>query len=304
MAQSRISQDGATDTFLSSLPRGETLIGIYRSKTFAVPERLSFFMAGHNGHGSATPAPKNFIRLRDAATNEQLMEATPPRDDTARKTTWELKKFAGKKAYIELIDGDDATAYAWLAIGRFSPAVVELPSDPAGAGQRMQAAIEIAGQLKLTEAEPRLAEIITIKKFGDGVRAAAATALAANTSEKNDGAFAAILRDVNDSTAIRETAAGALGASANAEHKAALIEALQGAPEKFQTKIALALCQSPAGVEQLLKSITDGKASPRLLLNRAVADRLDALKIAGMPERIGKLTKGLPAVNEQIQGRH
>jgi hypothetical protein len=50
VVQSRRSADGRTGDFLSSLPQGEQLTGILRSKTFAAPKQLSFFVAGHDGY--------------------------------------------------------------------------------------------------------------------------------------------------------------------------------------------------------------------------------------------------------------
>ncbi len=301
VSQSRVSADGKTENFLSSLPRGETLTGIYRSKSFDVPAKLEFFMAGHNGLPSTSPTPKNFIRLRDAGTHELLTEAVPPRNDVAKKFTWDLTKFAGKKGVIDLVDGDAGTAYAWLAVGRFVPGVVEIPADETSIGQRMQSAIEIAGQLKLVETETRLAEIFPQTKFGDAVRAASAGALAAMSPGKYDAKFVAVLRDAGESVAVRESAASGLSGLASADAVSGLTEVLQGAPEKIQTKLALSLCENADGVESLLKTIGAGKASPRLLLNRAVADRLGALKIPDLQARIEKLTAGIPAANEQIQ---
>jgi hypothetical protein len=77
VVQNRASADGKTDAFLCSLPLGETLTGIYRSASFDLPAKLSFYMAGHNGLPPKVHPPKNFIRLRDAKTNDLLMEAIP-----------------------------------------------------------------------------------------------------------------------------------------------------------------------------------------------------------------------------------
>src|SRR5204863_9833650 len=47
--QQRISQDGNKDSFFfSSLPKGEQKTGIYRSSSFPLPAKLSFWCAGHD----------------------------------------------------------------------------------------------------------------------------------------------------------------------------------------------------------------------------------------------------------------
>ena len=68
------------------------------------------------------------IRLLDAASGQVLQQAAPPRNDVAQQITWSLSKEAGRRVILELVDGDDATAYAWLAVGRFSLAGLN-PSD-------------------------------------------------------------------------------------------------------------------------------------------------------------------------------
>ena len=303
VSQNRISSDGKSDTFLSSLPLGEKLTGMYRSKPFVVPAKLSFYSAGHNGIPPQVHPPKNFIRLRDAETKELLMEALPPRNDTAQQTDWDLTKHANKNAFFELVDGDNASGFAWLAVGRFAPAVVEIPADTGNANSapKIQVAIELAGQMKLAEAEPALGEIISNRKVADAARASALAALAALNTGKFSAKFADLLRDASESPAIRENAAIALASSDFPEKNAILVESMRGTPDKLQTKIALAACSSDSGGENLLKAIGEGKASPRLLLNRAVADRLGALKIADLAAKVEKLTKGLPPANEQIQ---
>ncbi|HLX61644.1 MAG TPA: PVC-type heme-binding CxxCH protein [Planctomycetota bacterium] len=300
--QNRVSADGKSDEFLSSLPLGEKLTGVYRSKTFDVPAKLEFYMAGHNGQPPKVHPPKNFIRLRDAATNELLMEAIPPRNDTAQKFDWDLAKHAGRKGVLELIDGDDAAAYAWLAVGRFVPAVVEIPNAAAlSAAQKTQTAAELAGQMKINEIEAHLAAMLANKKLPEAVRGASAAALVSINGAKHGAALAAILNDASEANGLRERAAEALGGVDSAEAREALIKALSSAPDKFQTKIAQALCVRAEGVDALLQTLAAGKASPRVLFDRGVKDRLAQLKLAGVDERIAKLTAGLQPTEQRIQ---
>ncbi|MBW8884763.1 MAG: hypothetical protein JF612_08310, partial [Planctomycetia bacterium] len=63
----RPSRDGdKISLFFSSLPRGEQRTGIYRSGTFELPEKLSFWCAGHSGRPPAQMNEGNYVRLRDA----------------------------------------------------------------------------------------------------------------------------------------------------------------------------------------------------------------------------------------------
>ena len=78
--QQRVSADGDKSLFYGSLPRGEQLTGTYRSDSFELPAKLSFWCAGHIGFPNKPVVDKNYIRLRDASTNELLAESRPPRN--------------------------------------------------------------------------------------------------------------------------------------------------------------------------------------------------------------------------------
>jgi len=146
--QMRKSADNnPSSLFLSSNVRGETLTGVGRSKAFVLPPKLSFYLAGHNGPPPDSWPEKNFVRLVNADTNQEIARAAPPRNDVARKVSWDLEKLAGRKAYFEAVDGDDNKAYAWLAFGRFDPPVLRIPE----AGPRMQSALRIVESLHLTD---------------------------------------------------------------------------------------------------------------------------------------------------------
>ena len=113
--QERNSADGNTaGRFLCSLPPGgEQLTGILRSKTFTIPDHLDFFIAGHDGFpGQPGSRKRNVFRLRLALGSRVLAEAAPPRNDLAQPVNWNLSAHAGEEGYLEIVDGDNGTAYA------------------------------------------------------------------------------------------------------------------------------------------------------------------------------------------------
>ena len=162
----RPSADGNKDSlFYYSLPRGEQRTGIFRSAPFKLPGTLSFWCAGHSGLPGNPLNDGNYVRLRDADTDEVLVESRPPRNDTAQRMEWDLSRFVKKDfppglrrdedrtGYIELVDGDTAGSYAWLAVGRFS-----MPNlNPDGVASQQQMAADIALKLKLVTLRPQLA---------------------------------------------------------------------------------------------------------------------------------------------------
>jgi len=296
--QMRISADNnPSSPFLSSNVHAETLTGIARSKVFTVPPAVSFFLAGHNGPPPERWPDKNFVRLVDAKTGEEIARALPPRNDIARKVTWELDKCAGRQAYFEATDGDDATAYAWLAFGRFDPPVVRIPA----AGPQLQGALKIVESLRLTPQTGAVEKILTNDAADAETRAAAARALAVLGAASHVDAFARVVRDGAAPDEARLAAADALGPVNSPGASSALVEAVQTSPQKLQLAFAKALAASNGGAEALLDAIQQGKALARLLQDPNVLERLGVAKIDNLDERIKRLTQGLPAADAQLQ---
>ncbi|MHB8520538.1 MAG: PVC-type heme-binding CxxCH protein [Limisphaerales bacterium] len=301
--QKRRSADGdAASSFLSSLPLGEHLTGVLRSPSFAVPGRLSFFMAGHDGFPDKPPQKKDLIRLRAAETGEVLAESHPPRNDTAQPFSWELSRHVGKQGYLEIVDGDDGGAYAWLAVGRFDPPVVQLPSmNPSQVAERQQAAAELAGEFRLAGLEPQITQLLETPAADADARAAAAKAMATLNPVAHLAAMNGILLDATEPLMLREKVGQTLAGLNSAPARALLVEALRSASHRLQVRLALALASNADGAEVLLQAIADGKASPQLLRERTIQDRLAASKPANLADRVATLTKGLSPTSEKVQ---
>src|SRR5262249_41190918 len=162
---------------------------------------------------------------------EIFAERFAPRNDRAQPVSWDLSAHAGQQGYLEIVDGDDANAFAWLAVGRFSPKVVDLPNwDPHLAKQNKLAIAEMAKSLKKTALEPRLATWVADKKADAGVRVAAAEALMALNPNSNVGLLGGIVRDSDEPRAVREKLAQVLAGVNAPAAREALVESLQLAP--------------------------------------------------------------------------
>lgn len=110
--------------FLSSLPPGERATGMMRSATFVLPLSLEVEVCGHLGFPQNAPVPENRIVLRDAKTGQEIDSALAPRNDTASRLVLKARRFVGRYAYLEIVDGLSDSAYAWIAVGRVDPRVV------------------------------------------------------------------------------------------------------------------------------------------------------------------------------------
>ncbi|HSU69447.1 MAG TPA: HEAT repeat domain-containing protein, partial [Tepidisphaeraceae bacterium] len=296
--QMRPSADGNPSApFFSSLVRGETLTGIARSPTFPLPPSLSFYLAGHNGPPPRKFPVKNVVRLRDARTNEVLAEQAPPRNDVAQHVTWDLSRFPGRQGYFEATDGDNGKMYAWLAFGRFDPPVISIPAG----GPRLVAAIQIVDSLRLTSLAGAVEKVLSNRSGETEVRVAAAKALAGLGASSHIPALGAVVRDAGASDSVRETAANAVGSVDSPQAASALVEAVRAAPMRLQISLAKALASTPTGAGALLKAISDGKASARLLQDVNVVERLRIAKVENLDARVAELTKAIPPGDAALQ---
>jgi putative heme-binding domain-containing protein len=304
--EKRASADGnKTNLFISSLsPGGEKFTGILRSKPFDLPADLNFYIAGHDGSPDRPPRKKNFVRLRDAVTQKILVQTPPPRNDIAQPIHWDLALNASKHGYLEIVDGDNGSAYAWLAVGRFNPAVITVPVvAPNQIDKRLLAAAELAGTLRLAKLEPRMANLLNDQNMDAATRGAAAKALAMINPESNLTALSNILGNAEEPFKLREQVAATLGELNSPSAQAVLVDQLRTAPASLETQLGLALSANTQGAEALLLAVSDGKASARLLQNRNIRDRLAAAKPANLSERLEKLTANLTRANDERQKR-
>jgi putative heme-binding domain-containing protein len=307
----RPCQDGVNDQpFFYSLPKGEQRTGIYRSAAFELPAKLSFWCAGHSGFPDKPLNDGNYVRLRDATTHVVLAESRPPRNDTAQLIEWDLSKLIksdadtpspqpspkGRGGYIELVDGDTANAYAWLAVGRFSLAGLN-PSDTA---RRQQLAAEIVGKLKLTALRPHLATLVSAPNTDGTARAAAGQALVSLDPDSRAAALVVALNDPAMPTELRVKLGQAIAHEMDGTDVESLGEVMKLAPARLQTAIADTLAGDATGAAALLALVETGQASPRLLLSPNVSAKLGTLKDMKLDERASAATAKLPPVSETI----
>ena len=300
--QERACADGQKAQLISSFPRGEQLTGVLRSAPFALDGTLRFYLCGHDGEPPKPAGKKNFVRLRDSANGAVLREAAPPRNDTAQRVEWALDEFKGRTGYLEITDGDNGPAYAWLAIGRFKP---ELPAlvfaDSAGAAKRHILAADLARTLKITALAPQLTASFAERKNDAETRAATARALVAMQPEDKATltTLSAALASADEPDLLREKLATFLGAINSPTVCQRVADALPTASSKLQRAFAAALSANRSGTAVLLAAIDGGKVSPAVLHEKATVDRLLASGGEEEKMRVRELLKKLPPANAE-----
>ena len=287
--QRRECADGETAFFWSSLPGGETQTGRLRSEAFAVPAALSFWLAGHAGVPTEPPHARNQIRLRDATSGAVLREAAAPRADIARQVEWNLADVAGRRGYLEVLDDDAASAYAWLAVGRFSLNTLD-PTEDAGP----QWAAALVASLKLTDLAPQLRDLLA-GSASAASRAAAAEALLALEPDSRLAALVPLIGDPAVPHGLQDQIVAAVLHREAAATETAVVAAMRTLPAAAQGPLAERLAADPAGAATLLDLAERGHAAPRLLTRPAVKERLAAGRDAALGERLARLVAGLPA---------
>lgn len=291
----RPSADGDTQSaFLDSHVATEDAMGELRSATFAAPKQLEFYIAGHRGFPNLPAHEKNYVRLVDAQTQQKIEEAYPPRNDVAVKVTWDLTKVVGKQVYLSVVDGDDEDAYAWLAAGRFSPAVVKMPpKSPKAVAERLQMGLQLASNLDLAPTLPSIIEMMSDSTLESGVAIAAGNA-AAKLAKIPAPSFATLL-DVSASTSeLRSRVLSRLTGDSKEEPGVIFLEAMKSLPRRAQDRLAAELAGSRGGAELLLAMIEAGKAPAELLRPAVVQQQLTSSLGAGAAPRLKAIVATLP----------
>lgn len=295
--QQRASADGnPASLFFNSIIRGEQKTGVFQSDAFDLPANLSFFIAGHNDEPRRPAQPNNIVRLRDAATNEVLQEVLPPRNDMAQNIEWDLQPFAGRRGFIEVTDGDDRGAYAWLAVGRFSIEGL----NPRDSKNSFATIAQLVRRYQIAEAAELLKSVIRDPAASLSTRTRAAVAMAAGHSDPRIQILASTVGSSLWTPEQREKIFMGITSSDGAYPTLAedLELVMRAAPQQAQTFLAAVLSQQPAGASQLIEFVRRGIVSAHLLRRPEIAQRLAALSSEELNTAIADLTRNLPNEDE------
>ncbi len=165
----------------------------------------------------------------------------------------------------------------------------------------MPLGIELAGLFRLTDTQPELLKIIKDGKADKNLRKNAVVALVNMAPGENMATLAELIKAPTEMIEVREAIANSLAATNLPAAQTALAKALETAPARLQTTIAVGLAGSAKGGEKLLEAVTAGKASGRLLQEAPVQVRLQQAKIPNLTARIANLTKGLPTADQRVE---
>ena len=298
----RHSADGRRDgVFLSSLPGGEQRRAVLRSRSFPLPERLSFFLCGHRGFPNQPASDANYVQLRLTDGGQIVHKVFPPRSDTAQRVEWDLTDVAGQDGYVEIVDGMNLTAFAWLGVSRFDPPVISVPKvSPRAVARRQSAAAGIARALRLESLVERLRPLVLSPHGHASVRAAAADAIAHVAGDRIASALAGVMRDHAVGPKLRHAIAVTVAGGAGPDLDALAEQTMKSVPTRVQQHLADSLSASRDGGELLLTLVERGAASARLLQQGGLREKLIATGLPDAERRVSELTESLPPVRDRM----
>ncbi|HWL07018.1 MAG TPA: PVC-type heme-binding CxxCH protein [Planctomicrobium sp.] len=285
---------------LSSLPAGETAVSSLRSPSFILPKEFSFLICGHLGFPGQPPQPVNYVRLCLVEGDREIARQLPPRNDLAHKMTWDLSAHHGQQGYLEVVDGLDLNAYAWLAIGGIDPNLLSLPTEGLHRDQRrMQGAIQLVRELDMRQFQDRLMALSTDLNQAHDVRAAALDTLAAWDGSSLAAAIAETLK-LNSLTAEQQRELQlSLNSGSESDRRQLLSTVLKQLPTREQVAVAAGLLSQGQGESILLDWCDSNIISPRVLSSSKIRPRLERSSTPAIQARARTWLEKLPSTSEE-----
>lgn len=293
VSRTRKSSDGMVVTPLwSSFPNGERRTGIYRSAAFRLPARFSFFLAGHDGFPDKPLQEKNFVQVRDADTYEILKRWSSRRNDTAQEIRWETGDDVGRNVFVELVDGDSANAYAWLAAGRFSVPTL----NPSQRVEDRRLGAGLVASFRLEQFRDILTEDALEASSDPGSLSPLVVALSQLHSRPDSRvvALAEAMPIVGLSSEQRVKGIQVVSKGDAARAVELIDQAMQTATTIEQRRVATALVADSVGAELLVSLVASGRMSARLLKHPQIEPGLVAVSSAELKAEVESLSSRVP----------
>lgn len=162
-----------------------------------------------------------------------------------------------------------------------------------------RAGIDAVRDLRLAKAAAELPALLAADAKYAGLKPGVLDALAA-VGHPDVVTLATGVIDGSRDTGLQQHAAQVLGGMNRDDSRNILLDRLKTAPQSLALAIARGLSVSQSGGNALLAAMEQGRASPRLLQDKTIEERLRAARIGGLDERRNKLLEGLPAEDERV----
>ncbi len=300
LTERRVSSDGQQNTPLwSSIVRGESKTGVYRSEPFALDASFSFYLAGHVGVPAQPANDANYIQLRLADSGKVVHKAFPPRNDQASFYEWNTAAWKGENAFVEIVDQDSAGSYAWLAAGRFSVPGLN-PSEQLGDRQLACQVIDDFGLQRLHEDVMRLLRSTKSKQLRSRL---CQTLIQLNRDLKGRsifdvGAKLASTSGIHD--AAENRLVNAIVEFDRESMQELIMKSMRTMSIGEQESLADLLSADGEGTRYLLQLLEAGTVSTAVLRNATVLAKLRTQQRGELNSRIDQLVARMPDTNPEL----
>jgi len=297
----RTTPDGQNVRMFSSLQGGEQSVSVLRSPPFEVPAELSFLLCGHIGFPDLAVRPVNFVRLCRVEDGQELARQLPPRRDQTVQVLWNLKEHQGEKAVLEVVDGLDLGAYAWLAIGGLDPAILPLPSGEMKPGDESQEeAIQLIRDFDLRPFSEDLERLADDRSLGQEVRFAALETLARWSRSPLSPTLAVLWNLESSNPSERQEIRQQIQQGTEDSQRQQIATLAKPRPSREQILIAQSLLTRPGGEALLLDLCDAGNISPRVLMSSSIRPQLEQSPSADIRERAQRWIGSLPSASDDV----
>ena len=226
-----------------------------------------------------------------------LREASPLRNDVAQKVEWNTEELKGRLVQVELVDGDTASAYAWIAVGRFS----DVRLNPSDEEARRLAAAALVGDFALNELRPSLAHLLIQPGMSRSSLIAMSNAVLKLKADSLLAATSVIPAIAGAPDSLVHSAAEAIANNQPSATAPLLESAFQLATSAEQLLLAEQLATDANGADELLRLMEQGKASARLLVKPTIQQRLKAISTESLSQRAALLAEKLPSEDSVVE---
>ena len=163
----------------------------------------------------------------------------------------------------------------------------------------VQEALKLCRELKIEGLYDEVEGLALRGKHQD-VRSAAIDALPTLDARRTIGTLSKIIVNPEENSGTRLKAVAALASLNRPDARDELLVLLKTASTGTAVAIANGLAQTNEGADKLLTAVAEGKASPRLLVDKSVAGRLRTGKPQELIERLDKIVKDVPPEDDRI----
>lgn len=167
--------------------------------------------------------------------------------------------------------------------------------------ESLTAGIELAGAFRI-EGE-KLAGLVADGGQPEAVRLAALRALGGSAGRAWTGVLAKLLVSPSEPIALRQECGLGLVRADVAEGRKAAADAMAALPSGLQDALSREMAVRREGCVELLDLISKGKVSARVLVDRVVSVRIEALKDVKLSDQARELAKGAPKVDAALAGK-